>query len=115
MWMMLQTEKPDNFVIGTGETHSIEEFLEFACSYLDLDMSRHIKFDQKYFRPTEVDELKADARKSAAVLGWKPRIKFQDLVKIMLDADLRANGITPPGEGDALIAKKFPCKWWKGD
>jgi GDPmannose 4,6-dehydratase len=115
MWMMLQADKPDDFVIGTGETHSVEEYLKLACSYVDLDMSEHIRSDLKYFRPTEVDVLTADARKSAAVLGWKPKIKFRDLVKIMLDADLRAHGVTPPGEGDALIAKKFPHKWWKGD
>jgi len=115
MWMMLQADKPDDFVIGTGETHSVEEFLELACSYVDLDMSEHIKSDQKYIRPTEVDVLIADARKSAAVLGWKPKIKFRDLIKIMLDADLRAYGVTPPGEGDALIAKKFPHRWWKVD
>lgn len=115
MWMMLQAKKPDDFVIGTGETHSIEEFLEFACSYVDLDMDKHVKIDKRYFRPTEVDDLRADARKSAKVLGWKAKIKFKDLARIMLDADLRANGVTPPGEGDAIIAKKFPHKWWKGD
>jgi len=115
MWMMLQAKKADDFVIGTGETHSIKEFLEFACSYVDIDMDRHIKIDQRYFRPTEVDDLRADAKKAGKVLGWKPKIKFKDLARIMLDADLRANGVTPPGEGDTLIAKKFPNKWWKGD
>ena len=115
MWMMLQAKTPDDFVIGTGETHSVREFLEAACSYVDLDVSAHVQFDKKYFRPTEVDILIADASNAARVLKWRPQIKFNDLVKIMIDADLRAAGLIPPGEGDAIIAKKFPEKWWKRD
>jgi GDPmannose 4,6-dehydratase len=115
MWMMLQANKPDDFVIGTGETHSVRDFLEAACSYTDLDMDNHIRSDPRYFRPTEVDELRADAKKSAAILGWKAKIRFGNLVKIMLDADLRTFGVEPPGEGDTIIAKKFPHKWWRGD
>jgi GDPmannose 4,6-dehydratase len=115
MWLMLQEEKPDDFVIGTGETHTVEDFLTAACSYAGLDMNEHIKIDQRYFRPTEVNELVANARKSAAVLGWRPKVGFNELVKIMLDADLRAFGVEPPGEGDTIITKKFPRKWWKGD
>lgn len=115
MWMMLQTEKPDDFVIGTGKTHEVREFLEAACSYAGLDMDKHIRFDKRYFRPTEVHELVADARKSAKKIGWKPKIRFTELVRIMLDADLRAFGIESPGEGDMIIAKKFPHKWWMGD
>jgi GDPmannose 4,6-dehydratase len=115
MWMMMQEKTPDDFVIGTGETHSVREFLEAACSYVDLDVSAHVQFDKKYFRPTEVDVLIADSSKAARVLKWRPQIKFNDLVKIMIDADLRATGLVPPGEGDAIIAKKFPEKWWKRD
>jgi GDPmannose 4,6-dehydratase len=115
MWMMMQEKTPDDFVIGTGETHSVREFLEAACSYVDLDISAHVQFDKKYFRPTEVDVLIADSSKAARVLKWRPQIKFNDLVKIMIDADLRAAGLVPPGEGDAIIAKKFPEKWWKRD
>ena len=115
MWMMMQEKTPDDFVIGTGETHSVREFLEAACSYVDLDVSAHVQFDKKYFRPTEVDVLIADSSKAARVLKWRPQIKFNDLVKIMIDADLRAAGLVPPGEGDAIIAKKFPKKWWKRD
>jgi len=115
MWMMLQAKTPDDFVIGTGETHSVREFLEAACSYVDLDVSAHVQFDRKYFRPTEVDVLIADASNAARVLKWRPKIKFNDLVKIMIDADLRAAGLIPPGEGDAIIAKKFPKRWWKRD
>jgi GDPmannose 4,6-dehydratase len=115
MWMMMQEKTPDDFVIGTGETHSVREFLEAACSYVDLDVSAHVQFDKKYFRPTEVDVLIADSSKAARVLKWRPQIKFNDLVKIMIDADLRAAGLVPPGEGDAIIEKKFPEKWWKRD
>ena len=74
-----------------------------------------MQFDKKYFRPTEVDELIADASKAAKVLKWRPKVKFSDLVKIMLDADLRAAGLEAPGEGDAIIKNKFPKRWWKGD
>lgn len=115
MWRMLQVEIPDDFVISTGETHSIQEFLDTAFSYVDLDISSHVRIDPKYFRPTEVDVLIGNADKAARVLGWKPGVKFKDLVRIMLDADIRAVGLTPPGEGDAILHKKFPKKWWKGD
>jgi GDPmannose 4,6-dehydratase len=115
MWRMLQAEIPDDFVISTGETHSVREFLEAAFAYVDLDMEKYVKIDSKYFRPTEVDVLIGDAGKAELVLGWKPDVKFSDLVKIMLDSDIRAAGLEVPGEGDAVIAKKFPHKWWKGD
>jgi GDPmannose 4,6-dehydratase len=115
MWRMLQAETPDDFVIGTGETHSVREFLEAAFAYVGLDMEKYVKIDPKYFRPTEVDVLIGDAGKAKRVLGWKPRVKFSDLVKIMLDSDIRAAGLAVPGEGDAIIRKKFPQKWWKGD
>ena len=115
MWKMLQVDIPDDFIIGTGETHSVHEFLEAAFAYAGLDMDQHVKIDPKYFRPTEVDVLIGNADKAGKVLGWKPRVKFTDLVKIMIDADLRAAGLEVPGEGDAVIAKKFPKKWWNGD
>jgi GDPmannose 4,6-dehydratase len=115
MWMMLQTSVPDDFVIGTGETHSVREFLETAFDYADLDITKHVQFDKKYYRPTEVEELIADTGKSSRILGWIPKVKFKDLVMIMIDADLRGAGIDAPGKGDAIIAKKFPKKWWKGD
>jgi GDPmannose 4,6-dehydratase len=115
MWRMLQAEKPDDFVIATGETHSIQEFLDAAFAYADLDIGSHVKIDPRYFRPTEVDVLTGNAGKAARVLKWKPGVKYSDLVKIMVDADIRAAGLTPPGDGDTIIKKKFPKKWWKGD
>jgi GDPmannose 4,6-dehydratase len=115
MWRMLQAGTPDDFVISTGETHSVREFLEAAFSYVDLDMSTHVKIDPRYFRPTEVDVLIGNADKAGKILDWRPQVRFKDLVKIMIDADLRTAGLDVPGEGDAIIARTFKKKWWKGD
>jgi GDPmannose 4,6-dehydratase len=115
MWRILQQEKPDDFVIGTGETHSVREFVHEAFAYAGLDVEEHVRIDQKYFRPTEVEVLIADPTKSHTRLGWKPAIKFGDLVKIMVDSDLRALGLEPIGDGDKIIRSKFPDRWWKSD
>jgi GDPmannose 4,6-dehydratase len=115
MWRMLQTEKPDDFVVGTGEVHSVREFLETAFSYVGLDPERHVKIDPRYFRPTEVDELVAQPAKAQAKLEWNPKVKFTDLAKIMVDADMRAAGLSPIGEGDEVIKEKFPNRWWGAD
>ncbi len=105
MWMMLQQEKPDDYVIATGETHTVREFIEEACKILDIDLEWKgqgidekgidrktgkviIEIDPRYFRPTEVDILLGDASKAEKILGWKPKTKFKDLVKIMIDADM---------------------------
>ncbi len=89
MWLMLQQEKPDDFVIATGETHSVREFLEVAFSYVDLNWKEFVEIDSKYLRPTEVDLLCGDATKAKEVLGWEPKISFEDLVKSMVDADIK--------------------------
>ncbi len=115
MWRILQQDKPDDFVIGTGETHSVREYLHAAFSYAGLDMEEHVRIDPKYFRPTEVEVLIADPTKSQKILGWKPTIRFGDLVKIMVDSDLRASGLEPIGDGDQIIRSKFPDRWWKSD
>jgi GDPmannose 4,6-dehydratase len=115
MWRILQQEKPDDFVIGTGETHSVREFVNEAFAYAGLEVEEHVRIDQKYFRPTEVEVLIADPTKSHTRLGWKPEIKFGDLVKIMVDADLRSLGLEPIGDGDQIIRSKFPDRWWKSD
>lgn len=114
MWRMLQADTPDDFVIGTGETHSVQEFLDESFRYAGLSLEKHVRIDPKYFRPTEVEVLIADAAKAEKVLHWKPTIKFRDLVRIMVDADLRAAGLEAPGEGDEILNKKFPERWWKG-
>jgi GDPmannose 4,6-dehydratase len=115
MWMMLQRDKPEDFVMGTGETHSVKEFVERAFSYVDLDLENYVKVDPRYFRPTETERLIADARKARKTLGWAPRIRFEELVKIMIDADMRKIGLKPIGEGDEIVEKKFPNRWWKVD
>jgi GDPmannose 4,6-dehydratase len=115
MWMILQQKEPQDFVIGTGETHSVKEFVEEVFSYAGLDSEKHVKIDQRYYRPTEVEVLIADASKAKKVLDWKPQIKFSHLAKIMVDSDMRKAGIEPMGEGDEILQKLFPEKWWNGD
>jgi len=115
MWRILQQETADDFVIGTGETHSVREFLDEAFAYAGLDVDTYVKIDPAYFRPTEVEALVADAGKAERVLKWKPRIKFKDLVKIMVDADMRRAGLEPIGEGDRILEKTFPGRFWSAD
>ena len=115
MWRMLQSAPPDDYVVGTGEAHSVEEFLNLTFSYAGLDVEKHVKIDPKYFRPTEVESLIADTAKARRALGWDPKIKFHDLAKIMVDADMRAVGLEPIGEGDHILEKMFPQRWWKAD
>lgn len=115
MWKILQLEKPGDFVLGTGKVHSVKEFVEQAFSYVGLDQEKYVKIDPRYFRPIETEELVADPTKARDIIGWAPKIKFNDLVKIMVDADLRRRGLEPPGEGDKILQSKFPNKWWKVD
>ncbi len=115
MWRILQQKEADDYVLGIGETHSVKEFLDAAFSYAGLDVEKHVKIDQKYFRPTEVEVLISNPEKARKKLGWKPKIRFGDLVKIMVDADLRAIGQPPAGDGDEILKKTFPKKWWKKD
>jgi GDPmannose 4,6-dehydratase len=89
MWLMLQQDKPDDFVIATGESHSVKEFMVEAFTYADLDWRKHVVIDPRYFRPTEVDFLQGDATKAEKKLGWRPEIRFKDLVKMMVDADIK--------------------------
>ena len=80
-----------------------------------MSWKKHVKIDARYFRPTEVENLIADSGKANKGLGWKPKITFNDLVKIMVDADMRAAGLKPVGEGDKILKEKFPERWWKID
>jgi len=89
MWLMLQHNKPDDYIVATGETHTVREFIEEVFNYLDLDWKDHIKIDKRYFRPTEVDELKGNPTKIKQKLGWEPKVKFKDLAKIMVDVDMK--------------------------
>jgi len=89
MWRMLQLDSPDDFVVATGETHSVREFLESAFDHVGLDWQKFVEIDPRYFRPTEVRFLQGDARKAERVLGWRPQVKFHHLVKLMVDADIK--------------------------
>jgi GDPmannose 4,6-dehydratase len=90
MWRMLQQPEPGDYVVGTGEAHSVREFVELAFDHVGLDWRRHVEIDQRYKRPAEVDHLLADWRKARETLGWKPSVGFADLVRLMVDADLAA-------------------------
>ena len=107
MWLMLQQEMPDDYVIGTGEAHSVREFLEEAFSCVNLDWQKHVEIDSRYIRPTEVDVLLADASRARERLGWTPRITFEELVRIMVDADMEAVGLEPIGCGRDILREKF--------
>ena len=89
MWLILQQERPDDYVIATNETHSVREFLELAFSHVGLDWRKYVELDKKYYRPAEVDLLIGDYSKAKKQLGWAPKTKFADLVKLMVDADVK--------------------------
>ena len=106
MWLMLQQGKPADYVIGTGQTHSVKEFLEEAFAYAGLDWKKYVEIDSRYFRPTEVELLLADSSKARRELGWNPRITFKELTKIMVDSDMELIGLNAPGEGKKILKSK---------
>jgi GDPmannose 4,6-dehydratase len=137
MWLMLQQDKPEDYVVGTGESHSVKEFVELAFNYagielewkgsgieekgiiksIDSHLTSHIstgdiviEVDPRYFRPTEVEFLQADITKAREKLGWEPVVKFEQLVKIMVDYDMLQNGVEPKGEG-IRISKELGFNW----
>jgi len=89
MWRMMQLDQPDDFVVATGETHTVREFAQTAFDYVGLDWEKYVEIDPKYFRPNEVDILQGDASKAERMFGWRPRVKFSELVKLMVDADTK--------------------------
>ena len=89
MWRMMQLDEPDDFVVATGETHTVREFAQTAFDYVGLDWEKYVEIDPKYFRPNEVDILQGDASKAERMFGWRPRVKFSELVKLMVDADTK--------------------------
>ncbi|MCZ6682689.1 MAG: GDP-mannose 4,6-dehydratase [Planctomycetota bacterium] len=93
MWLMLQQDKPGDYVVATGETHSVRDFLGVAFGLVNLDWQKYVEIDPRYYRPTEVDLLQGDASKAARELGWKPKSSFEDLVRIMVEADFKAAGL----------------------
>ena len=89
MWRMLQAGAPDDYVVATGETHSVREFLEKAFAHVGLDYREHVEFDPRFLRPAEVDLLLGDATKARTALGWEPKVGFDELVSMMVESDLR--------------------------
>lgn len=133
MWMMLQQDEPLDYVVGTGESHSVREFIEAAFNYTGIEIEWKdegvdeigivksisnnsdfelktgdivIKINPRYFRPTEVDFLQADINKAIKTLGWKPRVKFEELVQVMIDFDMQMNGLKPIGKGTEAVNNK---------
>jgi GDPmannose 4,6-dehydratase len=95
MWLMVQQDTPDDYVVATGEMHTVREFCEVAFTLAGLDWRDHVRIDERYLRPTEVDELCGDASRAEARLGWTPRVRFRELVQLMLEADLASAGLDP--------------------
>ena len=112
MWAMLQQEAPDDYVIGTGEAHSVREFVEEGFAYVGLDWQKYVVVDPRYFRPLELEHLLAGTGKAREKLGWTPKVSFPELVRIMVDADLEAEGLESPGEGKKSLEAKFGV--WHG-
>lgn len=98
MWLMLQQENADDYVIATGETHSIREFLEISFNYVNLNWQDYVDFDERYLRPAEVELLIGDPAKAKKQLGWEPSVTFEELVHLMVEADLSALGLSSPNE-----------------
>jgi GDPmannose 4,6-dehydratase len=105
MWLMLQQESADDYVIATGETHSVREFLELAFSYVNLNWQDYVEFDERYLRPAEVDLLIGDATKAREKLGWTPSVSFEELVALMVEADLQAFGLSSPNAKVGQVIK----------
>jgi GDPmannose 4,6-dehydratase len=106
MWRILQRDTPEDFVLGTGESHSIREFVAEAFAYVGLDWNDYVRIDPKYIRPAEVDILQADPRKARNELDWEPKITFKELVRIMVDADMEAISLVPIGEGKRILQER---------
>jgi GDPmannose 4,6-dehydratase len=108
MWLMLNADRPDDYVIATGETHSVREFVELAFGYLDLDWQQHVEIDPHYFRPAEVDCLTGDAGKARRELGWEPKVDFKQLVKLMVEHDLKLATQEAESGAHNQVAAKAP-------
>lgn len=107
MWLMLQQDKADDYVVATGESHSIRDFLDEAFGYVEMDWKKYVEIDPRYFRPTEVEYLLGDPSKAKKQLNWEPKVKFHELVRIMVDADLELKGQLCPREGKKVLEERF--------
>ncbi|HEY9666990.1 MAG TPA: GDP-mannose 4,6-dehydratase, partial [Coleofasciculaceae cyanobacterium] len=105
MWLMLQQDESDDYVVATGETHSIREFLDISFNYVNLNWQDYVEFDPRYLRPAEVDLLIGDATKAKQKLGWEPSVTFKELVCLMVEADLRALGIASHNQENSHLLK----------
>ena len=112
LWLMLQQDRPKDYVIGTGESHSVQEFVEEAFTYADMDWREYVEIDPRCYRPTEVDSLCADVTKARQELDWSPQVGFKDVVRLMVDADVRAVGLDPPGGSEDVIQGRH-LEWSK--
>jgi GDPmannose 4,6-dehydratase len=97
-WQMLQQEEPDDYVFASGEMHSVQEFCELAFGYAGLDWRNHVEINRFFMRPLEVEALCGDSTKARTVLGWEPKVNFEELVKMMVDADCKLLGVEKKGE-----------------
>ncbi len=107
MWAMLQQDVPSDYIIGTGHSITVQRFVELAFEYVGLDWKEYVRTDERYMRPTDVPRLEADAWRAREQLGWEPKVLAEDLVKIMVDADLELIGEEPVGEGRAIVDRNF--------
>jgi GDPmannose 4,6-dehydratase len=114
MCTILECDEPNDYVIGTGEAHTVREFLDEAFGYVGLDWNEYVRIDPRYFRPTEVDYLLSDAQRARKILDWEPKVCFHDLVRIMVDADMELMGLDSPGEGKSILEKNF-SDWHRWD
>ncbi|MCX5701472.1 MAG: GDP-mannose 4,6-dehydratase [Candidatus Omnitrophica bacterium] len=112
MWVILQQDKPEDYVIGTGQAHSVRDFLKEAFGYVNLNWEKYVEKDKRYFRPNEVKLLVADASRAREKLNWQPKINFKELVRIMVDADMEAIGLKPIGKGNKILSEKLGDKRW---
>ncbi len=107
MCAMLQQDNAGDYVLGTGEAHTVREFVQEAFGYAGLEWEKYVKTNPRYLRPLEVESLRADASKARAKLNWQPQITFAELVAIMVDADMQAAGVKPPGKGEKILEAKL--------
>jgi GDPmannose 4,6-dehydratase len=107
MWQMLQLEHPDDYVVGTGVAPTMREFVIESFEYAGMDWQKYVEIDPRYFRPTEVDALVADASRAKRQIGWEPKVTFRQLARIMVDADMESLGLEPIGEGLRILEENF--------
>jgi len=114
MYRILQHHEADDFVLSTGKSYSVREFLEYAFDYVNLDYNDYVEIDPRYFRPAEVDHLQGDASKADRLLDWKAEVSLENLAKIMIDSDMKLVGLEPLGEGMSYL-KNSPYSWTKNE